>query len=186
MNSQALWFISRGTGLVTLLLFTAAVVLGALNGGRFGSVRWPRFVISTVHRNVSLVALVFLLVHVVTAIVDTYVGISWLAVVVPFATAYRTFWLGLGAIAFDLVIAIVVTSLLRPRISLAVWRKVHWASYACWPLAVIHGLGASPVDTRIGWVLVLDGACVLAVLIAVGWRAGASHPDTEARARWRE
>jgi DMSO/TMAO reductase YedYZ heme-binding membrane subunit len=183
VSTQDLWFASRGTGLVALLLFTGSVVLGALNGGRFGSVRWPRFVIASVHRSVSLVALAFLVVHIATAIIDPYAGIGWLAVIIPGATAYRTFWLALGAISFDLMLAITITSLLRPRINLRLWKGVHWASYACWPVAVIHGLGASPDDTRIGWVLALDAGCVLAVLIAVGWRARVTHPDTEARAR---
>lgn len=185
MNTQALWFVSRGTGLVTLLLFTASVVLGALNGGRFGSTRWPRFVVSSVHRNISLLAMVFLVVHVATAIIDPYAGLQWINAIIPFSTSYRTFWLALGAIAADLAIALTVTSLLRPRISPRVWKAVHWSSYACWPVAVLHGLGAAPTDTRLGWVLMVNGACVLAVLIAVGWRAGVNHADTAARSRWR-
>lgn len=182
MNQPILWYASRATGLIALLLFTASVALGALGGGRYVSVRWPRFALAAVHRNVSLLAVVFLAVHVTTAIVDPFAGIGWLAAIVPFRSVYHPFWLGLGAVATDLTVAIVVTSLLRPRVDVRVWRWIHWASYACWPLAVVHGIGTTPADIRMGWVLVVNLVCVLAVLGAVGWRAGTRHPDTVARA----
>jgi predicted ferric reductase len=183
VNQPIMWYASRATGLVALVLFTAAVVLGALGGGRYASTRWPRFVLAALHRNVSLLAMVFLAVHITTAIVDPFAGIGWLDAIVPFRSAYHPFWLGLGAVATDLTIAVVVTSLLRPRVNHRLWRWLHWTTYAVWPLAVMHGIGTTPADIRMGWVLVLNIACVLAVLVAVGWRAGTSHPDTEARAR---
>jgi predicted ferric reductase len=182
VNEPIVWYASRATGLVALVLFTAAVVLGALGGGRYVSPRWPRFVLATLHRNVSLLAMVFLAVHVTTAVVDPFAGIGWLAAIVPFTSIYHPFWLGLGALASDLTIAVLVTSLLRPRVNLRLWRWVHWSTYACWPLAVAHGIGTTPADIRMGWVLVLNIGCVLAVIVAVGWRAGTSHPDTLARA----
>ncbi|HEX3791522.1 MAG TPA: ferric reductase-like transmembrane domain-containing protein [Pseudonocardiaceae bacterium] len=181
MNQETLWSVSRGTGLVALLLFTAAVILGALNGSRAASPRWPRFVISALHRNVSLLALAFLVIHIATAVIDPYAGIRWLDALVPFGSAYRGRWLGLGAIATDLVLAVVVTSLLRPRINARLWRVVHWCSYLSWPVAVLHGLGTAPDDTRIGWILGFNIACVLLVLIVVGWRMRVIHPDTAVR-----
>jgi methionine sulfoxide reductase heme-binding subunit len=182
VNQPILWYASRATGLIALLLFTGSVALGALGGGRFSSARWPRFALAAVHRNVSLLAVVFLAVHIVTAVVDPFAGIGWLDVIVPFGSVYHPFWLGLGAVATDLVIAIVVTSLLRPRVGRRLWRWVHWTSYACWPLAVVHGIGTTPADIRLSWVVVLNLVCVLVVLFAVGWRAGTRQPDTEARA----
>jgi len=183
MNSQALWFASRGTGLVCLLLLSGAMVLGALNSGRFASSGWPRFAIATVHRNLSLLAVLFLSIHVTTAIIDTYAGIRWLDIVIPFGSPYRPLWLGLGSVACDLLLALVISSLLRPRINIRFWRALHWTAYLCWPLAVIHGLGTAPADARQTWVLAFDGACVLAVVAALIWRASTRHPDTEARAR---
>lgn len=182
MDQPILWYASRATGLIALVLFTASVVLGALGGGRFASPRWPRFALAAVHRNVSLLAVVFLAVHITTATVDPFAGIGWLDAVVPFRSVYHPFWLGLGAVATDLTIAIVVTSLLRPRINLRLWRWVHWVSYACWPLAVGHGIGTAPADIRLSWVVVVNLLCVLVVLGAVTWRAGARHMDTRARA----
>jgi sulfoxide reductase heme-binding subunit YedZ len=177
----ALWYASRATGLALLVMLTAVVVLGALNGGRFAARNWPRFAISDVHRNLSLITVAFLVVHVATAIIDPYAGIAWLDAVVPFVSTYHPFWLGLGALASDLFLALIVSSLLRPRISQRVWRAVHWAAYVCWPVAVLHGWGIGGADSRLLWVLALIVVCVLAVIVAVGWRLASSHPDTEAR-----
>ncbi|HEX3589391.1 MAG TPA: ferric reductase-like transmembrane domain-containing protein [Pseudonocardiaceae bacterium] len=182
MNQPILWYASRATGLLTLVLFTGSVVLGALGGGRFANVRWPRFTLAALHRNVSLLAVVFLVVHITTATVDPYAGIGWLDAIVPFRSAYSPFWLGLGAVATDLTIAVVVTSLLRPRVNVRLWRYVHWASYALWPLAVAHGIGTTIYDFRMGWVAAIDVLCVLAVLAAVGRRIATRHPDTVVRA----
>ncbi len=181
MTGHALWYSSRATGLVSLVLLTATAVLGALNVGRFGTRAWPRFAVAAVHRNISLLMAAFLAVHVAAAVIDRYAGIGWWDVIVPFGSVYRPFWLGLGAVAGDLFIAVIATSLLRTRIGARAWRAVHWATYACWPVAVVHGLGTGGVDSRTGWVLALTGGCVLAVVLAVGWRLSTTHPDTQAR-----
>lgn len=168
----ALWYASRAAGLLALLLLTGTVVLGALTRGRASSWTWPRFAVVALHRNLSLLTLVFVLVHVATAVVDGYAGIAWLDVVVPFVSVYHPFWLGLGTAAFDLLLALLVTSLLRTRISQKVWRAVHWAAYACWPVAVVHGLGIGETEVASWWGIALVLACVAAVACAVAWRVG--------------
>lgn len=177
----ALWYTSRATGLTSLLLLTAVMLLGAANSARFSSANWPRFAVAAVHRNLTLITVAFLAVHAATAVIDPYAGISWLNTVLPFTATYEPLWLGLGAAALDLLLALVVSSLLRPRINPRVWRGIHWVAYLCWPVAVLHGFGIGGADSRLGWVRLLDVACVLAVLAAVVWRGIARHPDTEAR-----
>src|SRR6195256_3003916 len=113
MNNTVLWYTTRGAGTVSLLLFTAVVVLGVLSTLRYESPSWPRFLTTGLHRNISLTAVVFLALHIVTAVVDPFTHLGWLAAVVPFSSYYRTFWLGLGVIAFDLLLAITITSLVR-------------------------------------------------------------------------
>ena len=187
--SQALWYASRATGLVSLLLVTATTVLGLLGAGRVATPRWPRFVVAGLHRNLSLLTVAFLAVHISTAIIDPYAGISWLDAVLPFTSSYQPLWLGLGAVALDLMIAITVTSLLRTRLSHRAWRIVHLTSYALWPIVVIHGLGNGGTDRHQAWILGLYGLCALAVAAAGLLRLRATHPDTELRnvnvARWR-
>jgi hypothetical protein len=164
-----LWYATRGTGVVALLLLTATVALGVAGTARFEMPRWPRLLSAGLHRHLALLAVAFVVVHVVTTILDPFAPIGWTAAVIPFSASYRPFWLGLGTVAFDLLLAVVVTSLLRARIGYRTWRTVHWLAYASWPVALWHGLGTG-TDSRLGWMVALDGACVVAVGCAVAWR----------------
>jgi sulfoxide reductase heme-binding subunit YedZ len=175
-NTRALWYLTRGTGLVCLLLLTASVVLGILEAKRWASPRWPRFITAGLHKNISLLVLAFLAVHITTAVVDSFAPIGWLDAVVPFISTYRPIWLGLGALAVDLLIAITVTSLLRPRLGYPAWRAVHWLTYLCWPVALVHGLGTG-TDVRQRWVLLITLLCLAAVLGAVWWRLAGGPPE---------
>lgn len=163
------WYATRGSGVVALVLLTLTMVLGVADVSRLQSERWPRFIIDGVHRRLSMLSLAFVAVHVATTVLDGYVPIGWLDAVIPFRSSYRTFWLGLGAVAFDLLLAVLITSLLRARIGYRTWRAVHWLSYACWPIAVIHGVGTGTDHWR-AWMLVIDGICVLSVLCAIAVR----------------
>jgi hypothetical protein len=187
MNDTILWYTTRGAGAVSLVLLSAVVVLGILSTLRFESASWPRFLTTGLHRNLALTALAFLALHIVTAVVDPFTHLGWLAAVIPFSSYYRTFWLGLGTIAVELMLAVSVTSLVRGFIGHAAWRAVHWLSYASWPVAVLHGIGTG-TDAWSGWMLALDFVCVLAVLVALAARLAARPPDPLAadRARFRE
>ena len=169
MSSQALWFATRGFGVVSLLLLTAIVVLGVAGVTRWRSSRWPRFVVAGLHRNLTLLALVFIALHVITTVADGYAPISFLNAVIPFTSAYRPLWLGLGAVAFDLLLALTITSLLRARIGYRRWRALHWLAYASWPIALAHGLGTG-TDARLTWMQVVAASCIACVIAAVLWR----------------
>lgn len=166
LSPSAYWYLARGTGAVSLLLLTASVVLGILGSVRFTGGRWPRFAIDAVHRDVSLLVLVVLVLHIVTSVLDGFAPISLLDGVIPFTGAYRPLWLGLGALSFDLLVALAVTSVVRRRLGYQAWRAIHWLAYAIWPVAVLHGLGTG-TDVKQWWMLALTVACVAAVLAAV-------------------
>jgi methionine sulfoxide reductase heme-binding subunit len=163
------WYLTRSLGLVLLVAFTAVTALGVVSRTARAGGRVPRFVSTDLHRRLSLLAMALLVGHVAVSVADSYVSISWLDAVVPFVGSYRPLWLGLGTLAGDLMVAVTVTSLLRGRLSPAVWRGVHLAAYAAWPGVVLHSLGTGS-DTRRLPVLALTGACVLVVLAAVAWR----------------
>ena len=176
MSDQLLWYTTRGAGAVSLVLLSAVVVLGLLARLRVEGRGWPRFLSAAVHGDLALMALVFLLLHIVTAVVDPFTHLGIVAAVVPFGSYYRTFWLGLGTIAFELLLAIVATSLLRHNIGARTWRAIHWLAYACWPIAVVHGIGTG-TDSSAVWMIAIDIACVAAVLTALVWRSLAAPPD---------
>jgi hypothetical protein len=163
---SAYWYLARGTGAVALVLLTASVVIGILGSVRFVAERWPRFAIDAVHRDVSLLVVVVLVIHIVTSVLDGFAPITLLDGVIPFNSPYRPLWLGLGTLSFDLLVAIAVTSILRRRLGYRAWRAVHWLAYASWPVAVLHGLGTGS-DVKQWWMLALTVVCVMAVLVAV-------------------
>lgn len=176
------WYLTRSTGAVSLVLLTAAVALGVIDVRRFSAPGWPRFVIDALHRNVALLAMAFLAIHILTSVLDSFASIPIVDALVPFVGSYRPFWLGLGAVAFDLLLAVVVTSLLRERFGYASWRAVHWLSYASWPLALLHGLGTGS-DVKSAWMLTLTLGCVAVVLAAIVLRALAAWRSYPERSR---
>ena len=168
-SSTLPWYISRATGVVALVLLTAVMVLGMLINRQGRLPGLPRFAVTNLHRNLSLMAVVFIVIHVVTAVLDGYVSIPLISGVVPFTSGYEGFWLGLGAISFDLMLALIVTSLIRGRLSRRVWKAVHWLAYASWPIAFAHSIGASS-DLQSGLLLALAVVCAAALAAALGWR----------------
>ena len=169
-NGKALWYLTRGTGTVALLLLTAGIVLGVTSSLGWRARRLPRFLVSGLHRNVTLLALAFVVVHVITTVVDAFAPIGLLDAVLPFRSPYRPIWLGLGAVAFDLLLALIATSMLRARIGVRAWRGVHWLAYASWPVALLHTLGTGS-DARAGWLQLVAFGCAAAVALSVVWRA---------------
>jgi len=171
MNGPALWFANRGTGFVLLVLLTLATMLGVLSTVRRSPRLWPRMLTQGLHRNVSLLAVTFLALHVTTAVADTFVDISWWNVFVPFSGTYKPVWLGCGALALDLLVAVTATSLLRHRMSHRPWRAVHVLAYGAWGLGLLHGLQMG-TDAATAWGAALDYGCIAAVLLAVLVRLG--------------
>jgi len=174
MDGPFLWYLNRGTGFVILALFTITTVLGVLSTGSKAGKRVPSFVTQAVHRNIALLSVVLLVVHVCSAVVDTFVDIRWWQAVVPWVgSTYQPLWLGLGTLALDLILVITVTSLLRTRLSHRTWRAVHLSSYLGWVLSVVHGIGiGTDVQAGLSWAYAIVGGCVVLVLAAIGLRLG--------------
>jgi methionine sulfoxide reductase heme-binding subunit len=177
--NEFLWYTSRATGTVSIVLLTTVLVLGVVISGRGATNRDNATVVVALHRWLSLGMVTFLLLHVATAVVETYVNIDLISAVVPFTSGYEPLWVGLGTLAFDLFVAVTVTSLLRDRMSDRAWRAVHWAAYGLWPLAILHGFVLGTGDELILRTVTL--ACGAVGAVAIVWRTGATHHDRERR-----
>jgi sulfoxide reductase heme-binding subunit YedZ len=173
-SGTALWYLTRATGLISLILLSATVVLGIVASVGWTTERWPRFLSQAVHRNLSLFCIALIAIHIVTTVADGYVPISYLDAFIPFLTPYRPLWIGLGALAFDMLIAVGITSGLRRRIGVRAWRGVHYLAYACWPIAVLHGLGSGS-DARLPIMVLTEVVCIASVVSAVAWRLVAAR-----------
>lgn len=170
--NELLWAVGRASGVVSLVLLTISLWLGIVTRSGRPLPGMPRFSVTLVHRNVSLLSIVFLTIHIFTLLLDPYAKLTLSDVLVPFLGAERPFWLGLGTVAVDLLLAVTITALLRRRLGLRVFKAVHWLSYALWPVALAHTIGDG-TDGVSGWMLLLAGGSVLVVLVAVAWRTTA-------------
>lgn len=165
------WYATRGLGTSTLIVLTGTVVLGIVTARRWVGETTPAFVAADMHRNLSLLGVFLLAAHIVTTLLDPYAHIGVRDVAIPFGAAYRPIWLGLGVAATWVLIGVAASSALRNRVGPRVWRLIHWAAYASWPLAVIHGVGTGS-DSQAPWMIAVVTSCVAAVLFSLGLRLG--------------
>lgn len=169
MSSTTVWYTTRASGIVSLVLLTITMVLGVTTTSRARARNWPGFAQQELHRRLSMITMVFVAIHVLTSVLDTYVRIGWLAIVVPFASPYSRFWVAMGTVALDLMLAVFFSSLLRSRMEPATWRATHWLAYGCWPIALAHTFGLG-TDAGEVWVIILGALCGLSVGSALLWR----------------
>ncbi|MCB0895939.1 MAG: ferric reductase-like transmembrane domain-containing protein [Nocardioides sp.] len=174
IHGPLLWYLNRGTGFAILGLFTMATALGILATGQRAGRGVPRFVTQALHRNIALIAVVVLGVHITTAVADSYVDIRWWQALVPWAgSTYEPLWLGLGTLALDLTLVVTVTSLVRTRLGHRSWRVVHLLAYAGWAAAMAHSIGiGADVRADAGWADLTVAACAALVAGAVVLRVG--------------
>ena len=167
--NEALWALGRGSGLVALVLFTVALVLGVTTRSGRPVPGLGRTGVADVHRTAALTGTGLVLAHVVSLYLDPFAQLRLVDLVVPFLGADRPLWLGLGTLALDLLGVITVVSLLRHRVGPRVFHAVHLGTYALWPVALLHALG-NGTDGGSAWFRTLAVACAAAVAGAVAWR----------------
>jgi methionine sulfoxide reductase heme-binding subunit len=170
LDGPLMWYLNRSTGVVTIVLLTITTVLGVLAIGGRPAGRLPRFVTQAFHRNVALLALLLLVAHLVTAVLDEFVEIKWYEAFVPFVGSFEPLWVGFGAIAVDLMIIVVLTSLFRTRMNHGLWRGIHITAYAMWGLAIGHGIGVGSDMTESLYVMTV--VCAISVPLAAIYRLG--------------
>jgi len=169
ITTPYLWYTTRATGFVALILFTLVVALGTLVANRVGGTFVGRFEVNELHRSASIVAIIFLALHIVTTVLDSFVPTGWLSVLIPFTSSYRTVGVAIGTVAFDLILAVWVSSLLKVRVKNESWRFIHWFSWLAFASAIAHAY-LTGTDTKSGVGLLLVAGCALTVLLAALWR----------------
>ena len=181
--TEAVWYMIRATGVVALVLLSVTTVLGLLSAARARTPRWPAFAQVDLHKRATMLALVFLGIHAVSSVLDTYVHVGLVSVFVPFTSSFQPFWTGLGAVAVDLLAAVAISSALRQHIAPRIWRGLHWLAYACWPVAMAHALGSGTDAARL-WMVTVAAACTIAVLSALTWHIVSHWTSSEDASRF--
>jgi len=176
MSSEALWALGRGNGIVALAFMTVSLALGIATRSGRPLFALPRFAVADVHRFAALAGTLLVALHMGLLFMDPYAQLRVIDFVVPFIGVYRPLWQGLGTLAFDVLVVIVVTGLLRRRLGVRTFRVVHWATYVLWPIALAHALG-NGTDSGHTWFLAFAGCCALIVAIVLGWRLRADYTE---------
>lgn len=173
------WEVARAGGIVAWGLATASVVWGLALSTRLAKRRpWPAWLLD-MHRFLGALAVVFTVVHVGAVLLDSYTHFSLAAVLVPFVATWHPTAVAWGIVAFYVLLAVEVTSLLKPRIGRTWWRRTHYLSFALFAFSTVHAVMAG-TDTRSGLVLMALAVVSLPVFALAGIRLGA--PPLPARA----
>src|SRR5580698_1536533 len=157
-------------GVFALIALCASAGLGLVATDRVFLSAGHRVLAQSAHRAASFGAVAFLIIHIVTEILAQRVHV--LDAVVPFLSPFRTFYIGLGTIASDLIILLVITGIMRGRFNAHGqawrWRAIHYTSYASFVFGVWHGLLAGrPAKPYVDWSY---GLLVALVLLALAVR----------------
>jgi sulfoxide reductase heme-binding subunit YedZ len=170
-SSPAIWYAARASGVAAYVVLSLVVSLGLTLGGKAQNRRWPRFSVEDIHRFGGLLVGSLIGIHILTIAADSFLPFSLTQLLVPFTASYRPIWTGLGIAAAELLLALAITNHYRRRIPYRYWRTAHYANFAVWTLASIHGL-MSGTDRGVWWLAILYGVCVGGVVMLLFWRFG--------------
>ena len=169
LASTTAWYAARAGGMVAFVLLTVGVLLGLGLSGRARLKDWPRFALEDVHRFVGLLAGTFVAVHVLVLLLQGYVPFSVADLVIPFAASFKPLPTALGVIAMELMVALALTNRFRRELPYTFWRRAHYANFAVWLFALVHGV-ASGTDTGTAWGAALYAVSAGAVAGLAVWR----------------
>lgn len=163
------WYISRASGLMAYLLVWLSTLWGFAVSSKIFDPLLERVYSYDFHELLSLLSLVFTALHGVVLIFDHVEPFSWGEVFIPFISAYRPFWTGIGIIAFYLMVLVTVTFYIRSLISMRVFRVIHYLSIAAYAGALFHSLYAG-TDSSLPWAQwIYWGSFLSTVFFLVYW-----------------
>ena len=168
-SSPAIWYAARASGVAAYVALSIVVSLGLALGGKAQNRRWPRFSVEDIHRFGGLLVGSLIGVHVLAIAADSFLPFSLTQLLVPFTSTYRPLWTGLGIAAAEILVALAITNHYRKRMPFRYWRLAHYANFAVWAFASLHGLMAG-TDRGAPWLAVLYGISVATVLMLLLWR----------------
>jgi sulfoxide reductase heme-binding subunit YedZ len=170
-SNPAIWYAARASGVAAYVVLSLVVMFGLTLGGKAQNRRWPRFSVEDIHRFGGLLVGSLIGVHVLAIAADAFLPFSLVQLLVPFTSAYRPFWTGLGIAAAEILLALAITNHYRKRLNYGFWRKAHYLNFAVWGLASAHGLMAG-TDRSAAWLAILYGVSVAGVVMLGVWRFG--------------
>ena len=178
-SASTVWYVIRGTGMIAFVLLTISAIVGLLITNKLLPSGRPRVDLYETHTFVSLLALAFTSIHGVALLLDNFVHFSAVQIAIPFTSTYRPFGVGIGILGFYIAAVVYASFYLRKRIGYKTWRTLHYASFAAFFLADMHGI-LSGTDSSTWWALAIYVIATLAVAGLTGLRYANSTPAAAA------
>jgi sulfoxide reductase heme-binding subunit YedZ len=170
------WYVARAGGMLAFVLLTLSMLVGIGLAGRVSHVKWPRFAVEDLHGYLGVLAAVFLAVHVGSILLDDYIPFSLGSALLPGASSYRTLPVAFGVVAAELLAALAVTNRYRRRLPHRLWRRLHYANFAVWACALVHGMTVG-TDRASVWGMGIFAAAATSVCAVTAWRIVALGPE---------
>lgn len=177
-DTKLAWHLVRSSGIVAYVLLMGSTLWGLFISAQFVKDWSPGVVSLTLHSTISWLALVLGLIHALLLLFDDYFAYALGDLFVPFAGPYRPEAVGLGTLAFWVIVVVTLSFPIKKRLGHSVWKKLHYASYAAFGLVSLHGLFAGTEGSNLGLQLLI-GAGLLLVVLLLGIRMGKDQRQTK-------
>ena len=182
-QNNLIWYVIRSLGITAYILMTLSVVWGLVLSGRAAKDWSPGMLSMLLHSTISWLSLVFSALHAALLMFDDYFAYHLLDILVPFRGPYRPLAVGLGTLAFWILVIVTPSFALKKRIlGHRLWKTIHYGSYAAFVLVTVHGLSAGTDAHNLGFRIML-GTGVFLTIILLGYRLGSRAQDERKTAR---
>lgn len=169
-GEQVWWYIARSGGIVALILSAASVFWGLLLSSRYLKGGAKPAALLNLHKFLGALTVVFSLVHVAGLYLDSFVEFGIAELLIPFRSGWKPVEVAWGVIAFWLLLAVQLSSMVMKRIPRKLWKWIHLASYVMLPLGVLHGIAAG-TDAGSSWYQLISGGLIGLLAFLTAWRA---------------
>lgn len=169
-GEQAWWYIARSGGIVALVLSAASVLWGLLLSSKYlqGGPK-PAWLLN-LHRFLGALTVGFSLVHVAALYLDSFVEFGIDELLIPFRSGWKPAEVAAGVVAFWLLLAVHMSSVVMKRIPRRWWKLIHLSSYVMLPLGALHGVTAG-TDASSPWYQLVSGGLIGLLAFLTAWRA---------------
>ena len=167
MSEQIWWYVARSGGILAWVLVTLSILWGlALSTKVLGKRNVPAWLLD-LHRWFAALSVVFTAIHVVALVADSYVYFGWSEIFVPMASTYEPGGVAWGIVAFYLLIAIQVSSLMMRKLPRKIWKYIHFSSFVVFAVATLHGqrAGTDATSEVYRWVGIASVQLVLLLTV---------------------
>ncbi len=175
---EAMWYVTRAAGLVAYILLWLSMVWGLLISSRMIDPAVQRGSSFDFHQVLSWLSIVFIVVHMIVLLFDAYMPYTLAQILIPFTSAYRSVWVGVGVIAFYLAVLVSVTFYMMRWIGRKTFRIIHYLSLLSFIGSALHGLFAGS-DSVFGSVQAMYVFTALSVVFLVAYRVAVSLPKKQ-------